>query len=325
MICFILLLTCIPSLFAYSLLKQRTGFGHATRSTVYIEARSDEYIEGFRSDLVKRRDDRVDKVVLQEAGTRHRRFGQSDSLSPKEDLSVKLLGRILKACRVIPRMRKTLHEVVQVSLFSLSEVSNLAHHPPISALLTFRPQMNLAIMVAGKRGRLQDAITVFENIPTMGYQPDIKSYNNMIWAAGHCGHDDIAHRYYQDLLHSEQQFIPNVFTYSALMHAYARAQKADKALDLLKTLLSNKEEINLVVFGAAMDACAEAGRAADAMWILDQVIAMGLSPDLAMLSTVVKACLAAGEVAKANDIVQYVVFRAALNEPLDKIHVSCSV
>lgn len=128
----------------------------------------------------------------------------------------------------------------------------------------------------------------------------------MIWAAGHCGHDDIAYRYYQDLLHSEQRFIPNVFTHSALMHAYARAHNADKALEFLQTLLSTKEEVNLVVFGAAMNACAGAGqnRVSDAMWILDQVTAAGLTPDLALLSTAVKVCLAAGETVKANEIVK---------------------
>lgn len=287
--------TClVPLLMAYSLLKQRSSSSCGHGSNILSVARSDKYSGRFRSDFCMRQDDRVGKVLLQEAGSRQsnsdqsrRQFGRSDLLSPKEDLSMKLLDRILKACRIIPKTKKTLNEVVQVSLFSLSE-------------------MNQAISVAGKEGRLKDAIAVFENIPTMGYQPDIKSFNNMIWAAGHCGQDDVAYRYYQDLLHSEQRFIPNVFTYSALMHAYARAKNAEKALQFLRTLLSMKEEVNLVVFGAAMNACAGAGqdRVSDAMWILDQVAAMGLTPDLALLNTAVKVCLAAGETAKANDIVK---------------------
>lgn len=126
---FILIVLWVPLFAAYSVLKQRRSCGHGSKTVVLSMGRSEKYIERSRGDFCMRRDGRVGKALLQEAGSRQtdsdqglRRFGRSNSLSPKEDLSVKLLGRVLKACRVIPKIKKTLNEVVQVSLFSLSEV-----------------------------------------------------------------------------------------------------------------------------------------------------------------------------------------------------------
>lgn len=176
--------------------------------------------------------------------------------------------------------------------------------------------MNYAITTAGRLGRVDDAIKIFENVANLGYSPEIMTYNNIIWATGHCGREELATQYYKQLLQQPQygpkSFKPNVYSFSALMHAYAKSQNYRKALSYLEELLSQGHKLNLVVFAAAMDACASAGKHREASWVLERVEEQGLSPDATMMNTAVKAFIAAGEM--TTDVANLVEYVCSENE-----------
>jgi pentatricopeptide repeat protein len=106
-------------------------------------------------------------------------------------------------------------------------------------------QINHAITAAGRLGRIDDALELFNSIPNMDYVPDLMSYNNIIWCAGHLGKVDLAKRLFHTLS-SKTQHRPNVYTYGALMHAFAKSKDYKQALIYLDTMTKNGIKPNQV-------------------------------------------------------------------------------
>lgn len=219
--------------------------------------------------------------------------GDKSGLSEiRADKAKRDLDRIIKASTIAPKLTQTLHEVVQVSRISLLE-------------------LNYAITAAGRLGRVDDAVRVFENVQTLGYTPELRTYNNIIWAVGHCGRVDLALHYYQELLQSTNLNAsaatnglpsPNVYTYSAVMHAFAKSHNYKEALAFLDDLMCKGKKLNLIVFGAAMDACASIGKYKEALLVLKRAEESGFTADSTLLNTAIKACLVANATMEVNKL-----------------------
>ncbi len=81
----------------------------------------------------------------------------------------------------------------------------------------------------------------------MGYAPDLMSYNNIIWCCGNARRVEIAKKYFAKLVNNSN-LRPNVYSYGALMHAYAKAKRAAQALSLLDEMKLKDILPNHVVF-----------------------------------------------------------------------------
>lgn len=161
--------------------------------------------------------------------------------------------------------------------------------------------MNYAIINAARLNRVHDAIRVFDTISTMGYTPDLMSYNNIIWAVGHAGREDLAVKYW-DRLKEDVSLTPNIYSYGAIMHAFAKSKNYRRALQLLDQLDEKNVSLNLVVFSSAMDACAGAGKVTEALSVLTRAEKSGVKPDAAMYNTAIKACSQTGAMRDAEDL-----------------------
>ena len=82
-------------------------------------------------------------------------------------------------------------------------------------------EANHAITTCGRMYRVDEAIEIFRSLSQLGLQPDLMSYNNIIWSSGHAGRYEIAKQFFQDLQHTNR-LQPNVYTYGSLMHACAK-------------------------------------------------------------------------------------------------------
>jgi pentatricopeptide repeat protein len=158
---------------------------------------------------------------------------------------------------------------------------------------------------------MEDALELFYSIPKLGYTPDLMSYNNIIWSAGHLRRVDLAKKLFASLTStvakSSDSLVthlrPNIYTYGALMHAFAKAKDYKQALACLGKMKSAGITPNHVVFTSAMEACAEAGMYKEALQVMDEIREVGLRPDLTMINTAVKACCLAGALEEAEALV----------------------
>lgn len=163
--------------------------------------------------------------------------------------------------------------------------------------------MNYAISTAGRMKRIDDALQIFQSIERLGYTPDIVSFNNLIWSVGHAGRVDIARTFFNKMV-KETKLRPNVYSYGALMHAYARTKGYKQALALLYKMREDGVIPNMVVFTSAMEACAAAGQFREALTVMQQVHEVGLRPDITMTNTAIKACSLAGAMKEAEELAQ---------------------
>jgi pentatricopeptide repeat protein len=150
--------------------------------------------------------------------------------------------------------------------------------------------MHRSITSAGRSGRLEDALELFNSMPNLGFKRDLKAYNNLIWAAGNCGREDLSLEFYRDLI-DKAHFKPNIYTYGALMHAFAKSKNHQKAMQLLQQMKHDHIRPNHVILSTAMEACAEASQHQAALSILHMArYDYNMEPDMTMMNTAIKAC-----------------------------------
>jgi leucine-rich PPR motif-containing protein len=163
--------------------------------------------------------------------------------------------------------------------------------------------VNHAITTAGRMGRINDAIEIFNCIsPVLGFVPDLMSFNNIIWCAGNSGRIDLAKKLFTDL--SKTKLRPNVYSYGALMHGFAKTKSYKQSLLYLDRMVAEGVMPNQIVFTSAMEACAEAGQYKEALGVMERIVEMGLKPDRTMVNTAIKACSLAGAMDEAEVLAQ---------------------
>ena len=113
----------------------------------------------------------------------------------------------------------------------------------------------------------------------VGFEPDLMSFNNMIWAAGNVGNLDLAQKLLDDL-RTHKNLRPNVYTFGSLMHCCAKTKAYERALAYLDEMDRMGVSPNQVVFTSAMEACAEKHR--EALAVMERMKSTGMKPDLTM-------------------------------------------
>lgn len=164
--------------------------------------------------------------------------------------------------------------------------------------------MNLAITTAGRLERIDDALEIFKSIRTMLFKPDLMSYNNIIWAVGHSGNVALAAKLFNELMSESSRDLtlkkPNVYTYGALMHGFARTKDYKNALYYLDIMTDQGITPNLIVFTSAIEACSQAGEYKEALGIITRMKEFGMRPDVTMINAAIKACSVAGAMDEAE-------------------------
>ena len=148
---------------------------------------------------------------------------------------------------------------------------------------------------------MDDAVEIFRSLNNLGLKPDLMSYNNVIWSAGHAGRYEVAKQFFQDLL-NVKNLTPNVYTYGSLMHACAKVKGYKQALMYLDRMLEAGIAPNQIVFTSAMEACAEAGQYKEALAVMDRMSNSGMKPDITMVNAAIKACSLAGAMGEAEGL-----------------------
>ena len=192
---------------------------------------------------------------------------------------------------------------------------------------------NHAIITAGRLGRIDDALEIFEALSdratdtrrnmdvskgnnnyhehrpimnNLGYGPDLMTYNNIIWSTGNAGRFELAKSLYSQLKDEISskglRFRPNVYTFGSLIHGCVKAKAYKQALLYLDEMEDQGIAPNQIVFTSAMEACAESGRYKEATSVMERMTRLGMKPDLTMVNAAIKACSLAGAMDDADTL-----------------------
>ncbi|RZC50743.1 hypothetical protein C5167_019170 [Papaver somniferum] len=135
-----------------------------------------------------------------------------------------------------------------------------------------------------KENRIEEAITLLDEMQSEGCFPNEVTYNALI--NGLCKKGDIARA--SKLV--ENMFlkgcIPNEVTYNTLIHGLCLKGKLEKAVWLLDRMVADKCVPNHVTYGTIVNGLVEQGKVADAVLLLDSIEDRGHRPNEYIYSSV---------------------------------------
>jgi len=155
---------------------------------------------------------------------------------------------------------------------------------------------NALISAACKGGLPSYAFDAFDIMKTMNIRASLRTYNELIHAAGMRGIEGVeaAFEVYDTMRLTGE--VPDTITFSSLIAACARARDADRALQVFDEMLEVDCQPNLVVYHALISALGRTGRYQDALDIfrkdlLGPETSEYCQPTKATLSILFDACL----------------------------------
>ena len=151
---------------------------------------------------------------------------------------------------------------------------------------------------------MEEALEIFRSIETLKFTPDLMSYNNIIWSAGHSANVELAGQLFDELVNKSSKNLnvrsPNVYTFGALMHGFAKTKDYKKALYYINLMRNQNIKPNLIVFTSAIEACSQAGQYKEALGIIAHMKDVGMRPDVTMINAAIKGCSIAGAMDEAE-------------------------
>ncbi|MBA0564781.1 hypothetical protein Golob_009692, partial [Gossypium lobatum] len=95
---------------------------------------------------------------------------------------------------------------------------------------------NLMLNGLGKSGRVEEALSLFDEMRNRGITPDLYTYNSLILNLGTVGMVEQAGKFYEEL--QLMGLEPNVFTYNALIRGYSVSGNSDHAYAVYKQMMA---------------------------------------------------------------------------------------
>ncbi|CAJ1404314.1 unnamed protein product [Effrenium voratum] len=205
----------------------------------------------------------------------------------------------------------------------LRSVEGLPHRQLRANAITF----NAAIAAQGQCHQWQMALAFLEDMQSRAVGQEVASYSACITACGRASQPGIAELLFEELRAlgpdlvafsallgavawaralallaeiPEHRLVPNVFTYTAVMGAFARAKRWQDCLGLLSEMRSLGLAPNVVSFGSAISACEKAWRVALAL--LDGMEDLSVQRNVVTFNAAIAACASAGEWQQATAV-----------------------
>lgn len=128
--------------------------------------------------------------------------------------------------------------------------------------------------------------------PTSSIKPNIFTYNAAIRACGEGMNLDGAFDLLRQM--KEDGLEPTIVTYGSLMTACERVGNVDAASKVFRMVKEQSEEddeirVNEIIYGAAISCCRKGGQSERALLLLRKMISDGLAPNTAVFNTVIAA------------------------------------
>lgn len=131
---------------------------------------------------------------------------------------------------------------------------------------------NAMIAALSVHGRGEEAIHLFETMVVEGEQPDQATLVSLLSACSHGGMLQKGETYFRALVKGDFGFMPNVKHYGCMIDLLGRAGRLEDALELLRTMLIDADE---VVYATLLSAACTNGNVDVAEFAASRLLKMG--------------------------------------------------
>ncbi|CAH9119791.1 unnamed protein product [Cuscuta epithymum] len=128
-----------------------------------------------------------------------------------------------------------------------------------------------------EKGRVAEAVEIFEELESSNWKPDIVSYNSLINCLGKNGDVDEAHMRFIEM--QEKGMNPDVVTYSTLIECFGKTEKVEMACQMFDAMLGEGCFPNIITYNILLDCLERCGRTVEAIDLFAKLKEQGLVPD----------------------------------------------
>ncbi|GKD73852.1 putative pentatricopeptide repeat-containing protein, partial [Tanacetum coccineum] len=142
-----------------------------------------------------------------------------------------------------------------------------------------------AIKSYGKKGKVQEAVNVFERMDFYGCEPSVYSYNVIMNVLVDFGYFDQAHKVYMRMI--DKGVVPDVYSYTIRIKAFCRTRRSSVARRLLENVNVFGCELNGVAYCTVVGGFYEEGNGVVACEVFDEMLARGVFPSVVSFNKVI--------------------------------------
>ncbi|GAB2269972.1 hypothetical protein Dimus_004888 [Dionaea muscipula] len=159
----------------------------------------------------------------------------------------------------------------------------------------------------GKKGKVQEAVCVFERMDFYNCEPSVKSHNAIMNILVEYEYFDQAHKVY--LRMKDKGIVPDVYTYTIRIKLFCRTRRPHAALRLLKNMPSQGCEVNAVAYCTVVGGLYDEDYGIEACKLFIQMLSCRICPDVTTFNKLIHTLCKKGDVKESERILNKVLKR----------------
>nr|POE91321.1 putative pentatricopeptide repeat-containing protein [Quercus suber] len=167
-----------------------------------------------------------------------------------------------------------------------------------------------AIRNYGRKGKVQEAVDVFERMDFYNCEPSVQSYNAVMNILVEYGYFNQAHKVY--LRMRDKVIIPDVYTFTIRIKSFCRTRRPHVALRLLNNMPSQGCELNAVAYCTVIGGFYEENCQVEAYQLFEDMLEQCICPDITTFNKLIHTLCKKGDVQESEKLLNKVLKRGIL-------------
>ncbi|KAK7855853.1 putative pentatricopeptide repeat-containing protein [Quercus suber] len=167
-----------------------------------------------------------------------------------------------------------------------------------------------AIRNYGRKGKVQEAVDVFERMDFYNCEPSVQSYNAVMNILVEYGYFNQAHKVY--LRMRDKVVIPDVYTFTIRIKSFCRTRRPHVALRLLNNMPSQGCELNAVAYCTVIGGFYEENCQVEAYQLFEGMLEQCICPDITTFNKLIHTLCKKGDVQESEKLLNKVLKRGIL-------------
>ncbi|CAN8311835.1 unnamed protein product [Cochlearia groenlandica] len=162
---------------------------------------------------------------------------------------------------------------------------------------------NVVINSFCKRGKMNKAKDVIEDMKVYGLSPNVVSYNTII--DGYCKLGGIGKMYKADTVLKEMvesKMSPNLATFNILIDGFWKDDNYQGSVKVFKEMLAQDVKPNVITYNSLINGLCNEGKISEAIGMLDKMVSEGVEPNLITYNSLINGLCKNNMVIEALDM-----------------------
>ncbi|KAJ6325592.1 hypothetical protein OIU76_012635 [Salix suchowensis] len=160
----------------------------------------------------------------------------------------------------------------------------------------------------GRKGKVQEAVDVFERMDFYNCEPSVLSYNAIMNILVESGYFKEAHKVF--LRMKNAGIVPDVYTFTIRIKSFCRTKRPHAALRLLNNMVSRECQLNAVSYCTVVAGFYEEDYRVEAYELFNDMLRIGIFPDISTFNKLLHTLCKKGEVQESEKLLNKVLKKA---------------